>query len=119
MTPLTKLLWFARHEPETFAAARCWVGLKDFLLYRLTGRLVTELSSASATGLLDMATRAWNPDALALTGVSEEQLPADPAARRPRCRWRRDPPRGPGCRPGSPVVAGAADGPLGNLGTAR
>ena len=75
MTPLTKLLWFARHEPGTFAAARWWVGLKDFLLQRLTGRLVTELSSASATGLLDMATRTWNADALALAGISEEQLP--------------------------------------------
>ena len=75
MTPLTKLLWFARREPETFAAARSWVGLKDYLLYRLTGRLVTELSSASATGLLDMATRGWNADALALAGITEEQLP--------------------------------------------
>ena len=26
MTPLTKLMWFARHEPETCAAARWWVG---------------------------------------------------------------------------------------------
>ena len=33
MTPLTKLLWFARHEPDMFAAARYWVGLKDFLLH--------------------------------------------------------------------------------------
>ena len=116
MTPLTKLLWFARHEPDTFAAARYWVGLKDFLIQRLTGRLVTELSSASATGLLDMATRTWNGDALALTGISEEQLPPIlpstatlPLAPGPAERT--------GLPAGLPVVTGAADGPLGNLGT--
>ncbi len=116
MTPLTKLIWFARHDRATFAAARWWVGLKDYVLWRLTGRLVTELSSASGTGLLDMATRAWSAEALAVAGISAEQLPPilpttatlaldeGPAARA-------------GLPAGLPVVAGAADGPLGNLGT--
>jgi gluconokinase len=36
MTPLAKLLWFARHEPETLATARWWVGLKEYLLSWLT-----------------------------------------------------------------------------------
>lgn len=38
MTPMTKLMWFARHEP-TCAAVRWWVGLKDYALWRLTGTL--------------------------------------------------------------------------------
>jgi len=116
MTPLTKLLWFARHEPETFAAARFWVGLKDFVLHRLTGRLVTELSSASATGLLDMATRTWNADALALTGISEEQLPPILASTA-TLSLAPEPAERTGLPAGLPVVTGAADGPLGNLGT--
>ena len=75
MSPLTKLMWFARHDPQTLAAARWWVGLKAYLIAELTGTLVTELSSASATGLLDLATRTWSPEAIALAGVSAEQLP--------------------------------------------
>ena len=117
MTPQTKLMWFARHEPALAARARWWIGLKDYVLYRLTGRLVAELSSASGTGLLDMAARQWSPAAAALSGVRLDQLPpivatttvlqldADVAARV-------------GLPTGTPVVAGAADGPLGNLGTA-
>ena len=116
MSPLVKLVWFARHEPETAAAVAWWVGLKDLLLLHLTGELVTELSSASATGLLGSATRDWDDDALALAGVRREQLPpvlatttvlelAPDAARRS------------GLTAGLPVVVGAADGPLGNLGT--
>ena len=116
MTPLTKLMWLRRHEPATCAAARWWVGLKDYLLWRLTGTLATELSSASATGLLDTAARSWSAAAAELAGVSLDQLPPilpttatlalSPA---PADRV--------GLRAGTPVVTGAADGPLGNLGT--
>jgi gluconokinase len=116
MTPLTKLMWFAQRDPETWGAARWWIGLKDYLLLWLTGQLVTELSSASGTGMLDMAARGWSADALALAGVTEAQLPeilpttatlplAGAVARRI------------GLAAGTPVAVGAADGPLGNLGT--
>ncbi len=116
MTPLTKLMWFSRNEPRTWARARWWVGLKDFLLYRMTGSLVTELSSASGTGLLDMAARTWSPAAVALAGVSVDQLPAIVATTAtlplsPDAAGRLALPAG------TPVVSGAGDGPLGNLGT--
>ena len=75
MSPLAKLLWFARHEPELTSRVRTWAGLKDLVLLGLTGTLATELSSASGTGLLDLTTRTWNPSALALAGVRDDQLP--------------------------------------------
>jgi gluconokinase len=117
MTPQSKLMWFARHEPALAARARWWVGLKDYLLYRLTGRLVAELSSASATGLLDMAARRWSPMAMDLAGVRLAQLPpiVPTTTTLPLARDVADKV---GLPSGTPVVAGAADGPLGNLGTA-
>src|SRR5690606_41971401 len=75
MPPLTKLRWFAREDPGTAARVRTWVGLKDFVLLRLTGTLATELSSASGTGLLDVRARRWSEAALELAGVTPEQLP--------------------------------------------
>lgn len=116
MTPLSKLLWFARHEPRIWAAARWWVGLKDYLLAWLTGTLATELSSASGTGLLDLRTRTWSRLALETCGLSEDRLPPIlpttsvlELASAPATQL--------GVSPGTPVVAGAADGPLANLGT--
>ena len=79
MTPLAKLLWFARHEPETLATARWWVGLKEYLLSWLTGGLQTELSSASGTGLLDMKARTWSATAIELAGVLARAAAGDPA----------------------------------------
>jgi gluconokinase len=116
MTPLTKLRWFAHHEPATWEAARWWVGLKDLLLAHLTGELVTELSSASATGLLDMATRAWSPLALAAAGVDADRLPPI-VPTTAVLELAAGPAQAIGLPAGTPVVTGGADGPLGNLGT--
>jgi gluconokinase len=109
-------MWFARHEPELCARVRWWVGLKEYLLLALSGTLATELSSASGTGLLDLAARDWHADAIALAGITREQLPPIlattavlPLGLRAAART--------GLPAGTPVVTGAADGPLGNLGT--
>lgn len=116
MTPLTKLLWFREQAPDVWARARWWVGLKDYVLWHLTDSLVTELSSASGTGMLDMAARDWNPKAVALTGVGHERLP--PVLR--TTAWLELSPAraaATGLPAGTAVVVGGADGPLGNLGT--
>ena len=116
MSPLTKLRWFSRHEPDLTTRATTWAGLKDIVVHALTGRVVTELSSASGTGLLSIDDRTWDPRALELAGVRRDQLPdvlpttaslplSPGAARRT------------GLPVGTPVVLGAGDGPLGNLGT--
>jgi gluconokinase len=116
MSPLAKLLWVARHEPELAAEVRWWLGMKDLVLLALTGELVTECSSASGSGLLELATGRWDATALELAGIGVEQLPpvASPPATRPltaKVAARTGLPQG------LPVVLGAADGPLGNLGT--
>ncbi|MBN1284514.1 MAG: gluconokinase, partial [Anaerolineae bacterium] len=75
MYPLAKLLWLRDHRPDIFAAARRWLSLKDYLIYRLTGRVLTEPSIASGAGCLDIGALAWDAEALALAGVAPAQLP--------------------------------------------
>ncbi|MBM0231319.1 carbohydrate kinase [Micromonospora sp. STR1_7] len=116
-SPLCKLVWFARHEPYLCTRARWWIGLKDYLLYRLTGRLVTELSSASGTGMLDVRRRMWSRDALDLAGVCESQLPPV-LPTTALLRLSATAARAVGLPSGTPVVVGAGDGPSGILGAA-
>ena len=116
MSPLVKLRWFARHEPELLGRARWWVGLKDYVIHHLTGELVTELSSASGTGLLNLESRTWDPDAVRLAGIDLDQLPPVRATTTVLA-LSRGVARTTGLPVGLPVVVGAADGPLGNLGT--
>ena len=116
MSPLVKLQWFTRHDRATAARARHWVGLKDLVLLHLTGRLVTELSTASASGLLDLATRTWAPSSLDLAGVRREQLP-DVLPTTALLELSAAAGARVGLPAGVPVNVGATDGPLGNLGT--
>jgi sugar (pentulose or hexulose) kinase len=51
MSPLVKLLWFREHAPDVWRRAAHWVGIKDYVLFRLTGVLAVDESTASATGL--------------------------------------------------------------------
>jgi gluconokinase len=115
MSPLTKIMWFAAHQPATWRKARWWIGLKDYLLLWLTGGLATELSSASGTGLLDVATRTWHAPALQLCELTKDQLPPilAPSA---VLHLTGSAAAQTGLPAGTPVVAGAADGPLANVG---
>ncbi|MET7652965.1 gluconokinase [Streptomyces sp. NPDC005486] len=114
MAPMAKLAWFAAHEPELFRRAAAWCGMKDYVLSRFTGRLVTDLSCASATGLLDIVSGDWHPPALEAAGVPGERLPelVAPTAAFPLLPG---PAAALGLPAGLPVIAGAGDGPLANL----
>lgn len=115
MAPMVKLAWFREHEPLLHENAVWWCGLKDYVLYRFSGRFVTDHSCASATGLLDIHTLAWHTDALAVAGIKTSQLPelVDPltvAALSAAMALEL------GLPPGLPITVGAGDGPLANLG---
>lgn len=114
MAPVTKLAWFAAHEPDLFRSAAVWCGMKDYVLSRFTGRRVTDHSCASATGLLDLRTTDWYGPALETAGVSGGRLPelVAPTAVFPLLP---EPAAALGLPAGLAVVAGAGDGPLANL----
>jgi len=57
---LPPLVWLARHEGASLAAARTLLGAKDWLRYRLTGELAADVTDASATLLFDVAQRRWS-----------------------------------------------------------
>jgi xylulokinase len=62
---LTSLLWLRENEPENWAHAARVVLPKDYLRFRMTGSLATDLSDASGTCLLDTGRRAWCKSLLA------------------------------------------------------
>lgn len=75
MTPLSKILWLKKHQPETFANALKFLSIKDFIWFKLFGEYQTEESLATGTGLFNISSRHWNPFALELAGIEKDQLP--------------------------------------------
>jgi len=70
-----KLLWLARHEPDTFRAVRKVLLPKDYIRLKLTGECKSDMSDAAGTWWLDQATRAWSDEALAATGLDHSRMP--------------------------------------------
>jgi gluconokinase len=75
MSPLCKIIWWKEHEPALFSQAGCFIGIKEYIFHHFFGRYITDHSIASATGLFNIHDLVWNPDSLALAGISEQQLP--------------------------------------------
>jgi gluconokinase len=79
MSPLCKLVWLRKHEPEIFGKAAKFISFKEYVLFKLTGRYLVDHSIASATGLFDIHEFVWNKTALGMAGIRPDQL-AEPCA---------------------------------------
>jgi gluconokinase len=116
MSPLTKLVWFHDQEPKLCEQVAFWAGIKEFVLLRLCGALVVDHSVASATGLLNLEELAWDDEAMAHAGILPEQLPELVPTTHVLPGLTDDAARATGLPADTPVVVGATDGPLANLG---
>jgi sugar (pentulose or hexulose) kinase len=73
--PITKMLWLKRNEPERFARTATYLLLKDYVQYRLTGRLAGEFSIYSFSHYFDVTRKAYWREILDACGVRQGQLP--------------------------------------------
>jgi gluconokinase len=74
MSPLAKLAWLHEAEPAICAQAARFVGIKEYVFFRLFGTWLIDHSIASATGMLNLANLDWDDEALAVAGVARAQL---------------------------------------------
>ncbi len=72
---LPKLLWVRNTEPDAWSRVRHVLLPKDYIRYKLTGRLATDVADASGTLLFDVARRQWSDDMLRATGIDAALLP--------------------------------------------
>jgi sugar (pentulose or hexulose) kinase len=72
---LSKILWIRKNRSEIYRKAFKLLQAEDYLLSRLSGKAVSELSIASRTCLLDVAQRKWSDRILEGFGIEESKLP--------------------------------------------
>jgi gluconokinase len=112
-----RISWLKVHEPEIFRSAARFLSIKDAIVHRLTGRWVADRSHASSNGLLDTRRLEWDAPLLAALGIGPERLPELADSDQPVGELRTEAAEPLGLRPGIPVVPGAGDGGLANLGS--
>src|SRR5690625_5045446 len=72
---LPKILWVKKHEPELFAKASKFVLPKDYVRYKLTGKLQMEYSDAAGTLLLDIRKKEWSEEICQLLEIKPSICP--------------------------------------------
>ncbi|GAA0475925.1 gluconokinase [Actinoplanes capillaceus] len=116
MSPLTKLAWWAEEDPGTLRGTPRWGGVKELIVAALADDpFLVDLSIASGTGLYDIHARRWDDEALAIAGVRPGQL-AEVVPTTHALRLSPEVAAAAGLPPDVPLIIGAADGPLANLG---
>jgi len=113
---LTKIAWVHENEPEVWAKTRWVCQAKDYIVSRITGRLVTDPSDASSTNAYDQSTQQWSSRMLDAAEVDVAVLPEIVPSTSVVGTVRAKVAEELGLLTGTPVVIGGGDGPLAAIG---
>jgi L-xylulokinase len=108
--PAVLLAWVKEHEPEAYQRIAHVVFCKDWLKYKLTGRVTTDPTEASA-GFTDVRSQGYAPEALPIYGLEELEgkLPEIVGSADVAGEVSREAAHKTGLAPGTPVVSGLHD----------
>jgi len=113
-----KLLWLQRNKPDVYEKIHQVLFTKDYLRFRMTGEVATEVSDASCTWLIDVNKRTWSDRMFEVCGISRSIVPQRMLESQDVAgyllpdvaeKW--------GMKAGIPVVAGGGDQPAGGVGS--
>jgi xylulokinase len=70
-----KILWMKENEPDNYAKTKLVINPKDYIRYRLSGEIATDVSDASGTGLYDVKNRCWAVELIKKVGLEPSFFP--------------------------------------------
>lgn len=72
--PMLHVSWLRQCAPEVFAAARRFLFVNDFIIYRLTGEFCMNPSDAGITQLYNVAKGRWDDKMMRMAGIDSDKL---------------------------------------------
>lgn len=70
-----KAMWYRNHEPDLYKQIDKIIGTKDYINFRLTGRVVTDYSYASGSGVYDLLKWGYSPALIDASRIPIERFP--------------------------------------------
>ena len=116
MSPLSKIFWMKHEQPDIYQNTAMFADIKTYIFYQLYGKYVIDHSMASATGMFNLQQLDWDQEALELLGISASQLPQLVPTTHILKGMKKRYATLMGIDENTPVVVGASDGVLSNLG---
>lgn len=113
---LEKMMWVKEHEPGVYDSTYKILNAKDYIVYKMTGAVMTDHTDASFTNFYDISAGSWSKRLCGLCGIDMGKLPD---IKRSTCvagyvgKAVSD---ATGIPEGTPVVLGAGDGQCATIG---
>jgi xylulokinase len=70
-----KVMWYKNNEPEMWSKVDKILGTKDYINFRLTGKLLTDYSYASGTGIYDLTGWKYSQQFIEASGIPADVWP--------------------------------------------
>ena len=72
---IEKLMWVKNNESHLYKNTYKMLNAKDYIVYKMTGKFVTDFSDASGTNAFDINTFKWSEKILDAAGIDEDKMP--------------------------------------------
>lgn len=70
-----KLMWYKDNEPDLYKKTSKFLGTKDFINMKMTGKFMSDYSDASFSGIFDLRELDYSEELLKATGLAREKMP--------------------------------------------
>src|SRR5690625_796920 len=114
---LPKILWVQKHEPEIFKKAATFLLPKDYVRFRLTGKLNMDYSDAAGTLVLDVAKKEWSENICNTFNIDKNMCPELVNSHDKVGELLPNAAKELGLKPSTSVFAGGADNACGAIGS--
>lgn len=111
-----KYMWVKENQPDIYRNTHKMLNAKDYLNFRMTGRLATDPTDASGTNIYDLKTGTWSEQLIEASGLDASIFPDIVPSTQVLGELTGEAARAMGLRAGIPVMAGAADGMCASVG---
>lgn len=113
---IQKLMWVKENEPEIYEKTYKMLNAKDFIIYKLTGKFMTDYSDANGSGCFNINTLKWSERILKAAGIDINKLPEAKASTHIVGGIIESASLLTGLAINTPVILGAGDGVTANVG---
>ena len=116
ITSPPRFLWIKKHQPDIYKKTSHVTMISDWILYKLSGKFVTDPSIGSSSNLFHLSKRTWSDDILDWCGLPREIFPTVYEPGTVIGEITGNAAQETGFKEGTPVVMGGADTQLGLVG---
>ena len=72
---LPKIMWLKETQPDIYRRTACFLQSKDYIVYRMTGKMVTEATDAQYYHCFDILKNQWSADLLNAVEIDINKFP--------------------------------------------